>query len=238
MDKLITLNDNQLTDVKIILLMGAKNHLGIANLPNENDLNQIVLFLKSKFGEFTPQEIEIALQMYSCGSITVENKPYGVLSTLFLSEVFNQYRIHRKMAKDIHERKMNEQKQLMAPKKDPDEVNKNLTEFLVQYISENNCLPESYAWDEVFLHLEKIKEIDLAVEDKKDFVSLQREELIERIEYYKNVVGKKQEVLEMLRLLNDTKAMQSYCRRKLVHLYFENKLNQSKNGSNTNKAEA
>ena len=56
----------------------------------------------------------------------------------------------------------------------------------------------------------------------------------EQIAFYKNVTGKKAEMIELLRILQDEKMMKSYCRRKLVHLYLNNLINR-KNGNNHGK---
>lgn len=226
--KIGKLPDDKLVDLKIILLTSAKNHLGIANLPNENDLNLIVQFLKSKYFDFDLNEIAHAITLYSSGEIIVENKPYGVLSTLFLSEVLNEYRQLRAIWKKIAEQKENKTKLLNAPIADPIKEGEENYNFLVNYFFEKNELPLAFDWESVYFHLERIKEIDLSIDDKKDFFNNEKNDYIEKIDYYKNVFAKKAEVKEWLELISDKNLLSKHCRKKLVHLYFTNQLKKPK----------
>lgn len=237
MDKLLNLDDKGMLDVKIILLTGAKNHLGISNLPNEADLIQICAFLKNNYPDFTAKEIDDAIQRYARGSIAVNSKPYGVLSTMFLSDVLNEYRTIRKTWRDFERRQQENQLLLAQPVKDEAETNKILAEWLIDWVAENKTIPPSYDWDGVFKHLENIREIELSKEDKSDFFNNEAEGMRESIAFYKNVTGKKAEMMELLRILQDRKLMQSYCRRKLVHLYLNNKILKTTNGKHSRKNE-
>lgn len=232
MELLTNYNEKQIAELKIILLMSAKNHLGIANLPNENDLKQIVNFLKEKFFEFNLIEIEKAFQMYASGEIVTESKPYGVLSTAFISEVLQEYRQFRKMWKDIAERK--QQKLLPEPVVDQEKVGKELFEFLLNYYLKNNQLPIAYDWESVYFHMEKEKEINLTAEEKMDYYNVMKDDLIQKINYYRNSKSKEKEVKNWLELLNDKKRLAKQCREQLVKLYFINQLKTKRNGNNTN----
>jgi len=232
MDKLMNMNDKAILDVKIVLLTGAKNHLGIANLPNEADLNQICAFLQSKYGDFTAKEIDDALQRYASGSLSVSSKAYGVLSTMFLSDLLNEYRVLRKMWNDFAKRQENQLLQLQEAKKDENEVNENLCNWLCEYVQESGVIPDAYDWDAVYKHLEKVGEINLSREDKVDFYNIEKEGIMESVNYYKDIISKKSEMMELLRILQDEKMMQSYCRRKLVHLYL-NQIIRKQNGTSS-----
>lgn len=228
MDKLAHLTDRGMTEVKIVLLTGAKNHLGISNLPNETDLKQICDFLKSNYGDFTAGEIDHAIQQYARGAIGVNSKAYGVLSTMFLSDLLNEYRLLRKQWRDFERRKTENQLLLAQPPKDEAAANKALTEWLVDWVIQTDEIPATYNWDGVFKHLEDTGEIALTAEDKIDFMNIQVAEMQESIDFYRNVNGKRAEMMELLNILNDPKSLKSYCRRKMVHHYLENKLTSNK----------
>lgn len=212
----------QLTDLKIALLMCAKNYLGIANLPNESDLVLLCEFLQNKFPELTAQDITKALQMYAAAQLAVDAKPYGLLSAVFLTDVLAEYRQHKYQWKVWQERKQSETLQLNAHEVSAEEKNKRLYEFIAEWIANGNAMPDCYAWNEVYAHLEAAQLIQLSKEDKADYYANTKHELIESVQYLKQVPDKRAEVNELLSILNDTYSLQSLCRKKLVQLYLTN----------------
>ena len=234
MEQIKNCSEKTTIDLKILLLAGAKNYLGILNLPNESDLNIICNFIKNKFGEFTIAEIDNALQLYSEGTITTSVKPIGVLSTTFLSEVLWEYRSHRKAFISLQNRLKEKTLLIDKPNENSDEKNKRLTEWLLNWIKEKKQIPQTYAWDEVYFHLEKTNEINLSNEDKIDFMELTIEDIREKIEFYKSNPNKKDEVNDWMRTIQDKNLLQKTCRKNLVQLYLNKLVNQQNQQTNGN----
>lgn len=232
MKRINEFNENDFTELKVNLIQSAKNYLGITNLPDENDLQIICDFLATHFKDFTRIEIVRALSMYANGTIIVYTQPYGVLSMKFLSEVLQEFRIIRKKENDLLKMRNENQKLLNEPVKNPDETNKNLYNWIVEYVKENKIIPMLYAWNEVYQHLEKIKIIDLSNDDKKDFVEFVRNEIMEQIKFYSNVPDKKNEMNELLKMLSNNFTLANYCRKKLVYLHLEKLIEPSKQNQN------
>lgn len=233
MKKLIEYSDSDLIELKLTLIAGAKNYFGISNLPDEYDLKIMCEFLMTHFKDFTAHEINRAMSMYANGQISVHNQIYGVLNMKFLSDVLHEYRLQRKIWNDFEKRRQDEKKMLSAPAVNHEEKNRNLYLFLVNHVEQTNQIPELFAWDEVYAHLEKEKIIELSNEDKIDFLNLMKEEIRESITYFSNVHDKKNDVKELMKLLSNEKSLASFCRKKLVLLHLNNLTNkQPTNGTN------
>lgn len=233
--KLGDITDNDFRELKLVLIHGAKNYLGISNLPDEYDLIKMCEFLSTHFKDFTAHEIDKALSMYASGSISVLTQPYGVMGMKFLSDVLHEFRLHRKSWKDFNLRRENETKLLSAPVENIEEKGKNLYNFLINFLNDGNEMPDLYAWDEVFLYLEKEKIIELSTEDKIDFMNLVKEEIRDEIEYCSKQYDKKELLKELLKLLSNEKALASLCRKKLVILHINNlQLQNQKTNDNGN----
>ena len=82
--------------------------------------------------------------------------------------------------------------------------------------------------------MEKEKEINLTAEEKMDYYNVMKDDLIQKINYYRNSKSKEKEVKNWLELLNDKKRLAKQCREQLVKLYFINQLKTKRNGNNTN----
>lgn len=235
MKRLNELTDSDLIELKIILISCSKNYLGISNLPDEHDLKIMCDFLTTHFKDFTAHEIKLALSMYANGQISCQNQIYGVLSMKFLSDVLQEYRMHRKMANDLNKIKSQNQILLNEHQVNQDEKNENLYNWITKYVIENNYIPELYAWNECYFHLEKIGEIDLTNDDKIDFRELCKNEISERIKYLSQSVEHREQVNELMKILSSDFALASFCRKKLVLLHLQKLINpQIKNQNHGN----
>lgn len=234
--KIGEINDFDFRELKLVLINGAKNYLGITNLPDEYDLKKICEFIATYFKDFTAIEVDKAMSMYASGAIVVYTQPYGVLGMKFLSEVLHEFRLVRKSWKDFNLNRDNEKKLLSAPVENPIEKGKNLYNFIVNFLNEGNEIPDLFAWDEVFLYLENEKKIDLSVEDKIDFMNIVKEDIRDQIEYCSKQYDKKELLKELLKLLSNEKAIASLCRKRLVILHLNNLISQNQkttsNGNN------
>jgi hypothetical protein len=216
--------ENDFKELKLILYAGAKNYLGISNLPDQYDLKKICEFLKSYFKDLTANEIDKALSMYANGKIVVYTQSYGVLSLKFLSEVLHEYRLQRKSWRDFEKMKSNEQKMLNAPVEDYELKCKNLYNWIVNYVKENNNIPDLYAWNEVYHYCEKEKIIELSKEDKTDFFNLMKEEIQDEIKLNQNNPDKREELKTLLKISENNISIAQLCRKKLVILHLNNLL--------------
>lgn len=225
-------NENDFMELKLNLIQVSKNYLGITNLPDENDLQIICDFLSTHFKDFTRAEIVRALSMYANGTISVLTQPYGVLSMKFLSDVLHEFRIIRKRENDLLRMREQNQKLLNEPIKNQDEINENLYKFIVNYVNENNFIPDLYAWNECYFHLEKIKEIELSNDDKNDFMEMVKDEIKEQIKFYSNYPDKRNEMNELLKMLSSNFSLANYCRKKLVYLHLQKFIKPSQQNQN------
>lgn len=225
--KIGDLTEKDFVELKLVLIHGCKNYLGISNLPDEHDLIKMCEFLATYFKDFTTHEIDKALSMYASGSIVVHIQPYGVMGLKFLSEVLHEYRLIRKSYKDFDLTRQKNQILLNAPVENVEEKGKNLYNWIINYLNDGNEIPETFAYDEIFFHLEKEKIIDLSIEDKIDFMNLVKEDIRDQIEYCSKQYDKKEMLKELLKLLSNEKAIASLCRKKLVILHLNNLISQN-----------
>lgn len=223
------MESEEIKKMKLVLLQSAKNFLGISNLPDSNDLNLMIDFLSTHFKGITSTQVYSAMSMYASGTISVPTQPYGVLSMKFLSDLIHEFRMYEKMRNDLKKLKEKNQNLLESHPVNSDETNENLYKWIVEHIKENKIIPELYAWNEVYLHLEKTKEIDLTTEDKIDYLNLIRDELKEKINYYSTSSDHREQVKEWMKILSNDFALASYCRKKLVHLHLNKFINQTNN---------
>lgn len=235
MKRITDLNESELIELKIILISCSKNYLGISNLPDEHDLKIMTDFLMTHFKDIRTHEIQLALSMYAKGEIVCQNQIYGVLNMKFLSDVLHEYRIHRKMMNDLKKSKSENQILLNEHKVNDDEKNENLWNWILKYVNENNSIPDLYAWNECYFHLEKIGAINLTNDDKIDFRELCRNEINERIKYLSMSVEHREQVKELMKILSSDFALASYCRKKLVYLQLQKSIKpQSQNQNHGN----
>lgn len=206
-------------ELKLVLISGCKNYLGISTLPNEYDLKKICEFIQTYFKDFTAHEIDKALSMYASGAIVVYTQSYGVLSLKFLSEVLHEFRLQRKSWKEFELKKQNDQKLLSAPVEDYELKCKNLYHWIVDYVKQNNLIPDLYAWNEVYYYCEKEKIIELTYDDKVDFFNLVKEEIRDEIKFIENDFEKKELHKELLKILSNDFSLAQLCRKKLVILH-------------------
>lgn len=224
-------------ELKLVIYSGAKNYLGITNLPDQYDLKKICEFIHSYFKDLTAHEIDKAMSMYAAGTIVVQTKPYGVISLMFLSEVLQEFRLHKKSWRNFELQKSKNEKLLNEHQVDPVEKGKKMYDWILNYVIETGIIPESYGWDDVFIYLEHEKIIDLSYDDKIDFLELVRDDIRDEIKFIEKNPEKKELLKELFKILSSDKALGSLCRKKLVILHLSNQLNnqtENQNGKSDN----
>lgn len=171
-------------------LLKISKHLGIQNPPNEEELMSIIVFLVNNFKDFTPSEIYHAFELYASGMIkTIEvagrtqpiDKPFGTFNLLFIGDVLNGYRAHRKA--HLNADPVPVERQIEAPKPIDDIEWQNMNHALIKnYIDENKKLPIVGDFAAAFQYLERAKMIEMTTEEKSAFLYQHREEEVARLQ--------------------------------------------------------
>lgn len=181
--------------------------LGISVVPDKNEFIAIIDFIKKNYGTITISEIILAINLSLKGSLEVDNKPYGVFSVLYISNILNAYlnykdKIYRELShlNDIEYQKSIKTQIELKPS--PGEMAENMKEILRNSyvnISENaGSFFDPFFYIYQFLNRKKVFEFSEVQQEKIEILSKKLgEKVINEEKYYKKLTSfEKEKTLE------------------------------------------
>lgn len=160
--------------------------LGISASPDKTEFIATIDFIKTNYGTLTISEIILAINLSLKGSLDADNKPYGVFSALYISNILNAYlnykdKIYRELA---HLNDLEYQKSIKNQvdyKPSPDQMAENMKEILRDsYVK--TCQNQESFFDPFFYIYNFLK--------KKNAFNFSDEEM-ERINKFSQTLGEK-----------------------------------------------
>jgi hypothetical protein len=114
--------DNDFKELHKLLLKWAK-FIGLKEVPDEEHIFMLVVFLKEHFPKFTLKSTTKAFNLAIAGKINVDARHFNQLSPIYISGIFNAYlehkqKIHKKMVEQIARAKREEEEKTPLSKEE------------------------------------------------------------------------------------------------------------------------
>ena len=177
--------------------------------------------LQAEYSNLLVEKFNNAFIKHTAGRFMISdkqegNKPYGDLSAQFVCQVIKFYNEY--LAKENAKPKLIEVEKQIEHKDISVEDHRI---FVEKFIKEKGKLPEYADWNNLYLHLEKLGEFKITVEEKEMYVENVRCDIEEKIVVFKSL---HKDTSPLKDILKDSKLFKIECRKRYIIKYYEGKI--------------